>query len=155
MSDLAEDPIPAGEYAHRVEVEVLSDTKLATVGEQHYEHDYAARIRARDVLQRYQSGFTPNLLPNTGQMPFDTMLASKMIIKLLYLSLAEDALCLANEPRSAYQRVENEAEATAKSCGNLLYQLGGTALLIHIIQIWIPALDQDSLCLAWREYFEQ
>jgi hypothetical protein len=142
-----------------VAVEVLIDgDSPASPGEALLQRDSAARVRASDVLNRYQSGFTPNLLPNASLMAFDAILASKVIVKLLYLSLAEDAQCLAGEQRSAYQRVGHDAIASpttvVKSSGQLLYQLGGASLMETIIRDWIPALDQNSLRSAWQIYLE-
>lgn len=137
-------------------VEILGDDPLPSPGEQLLQRDYAARARASKVLKRYQSGSVPNLLPDAGLMAFDAILASKVILKLLYLSLAEDARCPAGEQRSAYQQAENDAIASktrvAQSSGQLLYQLGGVALLENIIENWIPELDQHSLRSAWQIY---
>ncbi|PZD72489.1 hypothetical protein C1752_03685 [Acaryochloris thomasi RCC1774] len=135
-------------------VEILGDDHSSSPGEQ--QRDYVARVRASRVLKRYQSGFTPNLLPHADLMAFDAIFASKVILKLLYLSLAEDARCSVGEQRSAYQQAENDAIASktrvAQSSGKLLYQLGGTSLLETIIEDWIPELDQRSLRAAWQTY---
>lgn len=136
-------------------VEVLSDDHSPSPGELLLQRDYAARVRASHVLKRYQSGFTPNLLPHADLMAFDAVLASKVIVKLLYLSLAEDARCIAGEQRLAYQRLGNDgiaSHAVAQSSGKLLYQLGGGSLMETIIIDWIPELDQSSLRAAWQIY---
>jgi hypothetical protein len=137
------------EPVYAVEAEVVS-APLASTDEQRH-RDYAARLRAHRVLKRYQSGFTPNLLPHTDLIAMDAILASKAIIKLLYLSLSEDIHCTVGEQRSAYRRSEHSI-TVARSSGKLLYQLGGTALLVEIIQAWIPELDRADLRLAWQMY---
>ncbi|MEO0374830.1 MAG: hypothetical protein AAF329_09445 [Cyanobacteria bacterium P01_A01_bin.17] len=149
MSNLEESLVPL-----EAAIAILGDEHSSSSGEQ--QRDYAARVRASRVLKRYQSGFTPNLLPHAGLMAFDAIFASKVILKLLYLSLAEDARCSAGEERSAYQQAENDAISSktrvAQSSGQLLYQLGGVSLLETIIQDWIPELDQSSLRSAWQTY---
>jgi hypothetical protein len=160
VKTLGEGRMPPAEESlapFKTTVEVLTDgDSSASPGATLLQRDYAARVRASDVLRRYQSGFTPNLLPNAGLMAFDAILASKVIVKLLYLSLAEDAQCLASEQRAAYQRVDAIASSATvvKSSGQLLYQLGGTSLMETIIQNWIPALDQNSLRSAWQIYLK-
>ncbi|MGB7415333.1 MAG: hypothetical protein WA902_14095 [Thermosynechococcaceae cyanobacterium] len=140
-------------YAVEAEVvtEALSSTEVLSSTDEQRRRDQAARVRAQGVLKRYQSGFTPNLVANTPLMPLDSILASKAIIKLLYLSLAEDTHGTADEQRSAYRRAENSVNV-AQSSGILLHQLGGPALLKQVIEEWIPERDQSDLRKAWQIY---
>ncbi|NET36829.1 MAG: hypothetical protein F6K19_33180 [Cyanothece sp. SIO1E1] len=139
------DPAPA------TAVEVLNEAEYIQHLEQQRqfaEHDRSARAWALDIIRKYEAGFTPNLLPTTNLLPFDAILASKVIIKLLQLSLAEDARCHGGESRSPYLRRENRA--IAQECGNLLYQMGGTTLMSTVIYELIPAFDQSNLSSAWQ-----
>lgn len=131
------------EPVYTVEAELLFDPGLTLQEDQRQQRDHAARVRARDVLKRYQSGSILNLLPGAGVTAFDDILVSKVIVKLLYLSLADDA----QYPASRY-------DAIAQSCGQMLHQLGGTPLMERVIQTWIPPFDQDDLRQIWHAYFE-
>jgi hypothetical protein len=115
---------------------------------QRQRHDHEARERARKLLHRYGEGFTPNLLGKTPQMAYDGIVASRTILQLLHLSLAEDERCsLGDSQRSAYTRPEQLR--TARACGFRLYGIGGASLMAEVLQRWVPAFDQPDLDRAW------
>ncbi|MGF1603869.1 MAG: hypothetical protein ACFCU8_17955 [Thermosynechococcaceae cyanobacterium] len=149
----AEQSSASEETIYAVEAEVVTEGLSSKNENERRQRDHAARVRAHGVLKRYQSGFTPNLVANTHLMPLDSILASKAIVKLLYLSLAEDAQGTADEQRSAYGRPGNPVNV-AQSSGSLLDQLGGKALLRQVIEEWIPELDQPDLRSAWQAYLD-
>ena len=65
-------------------VEVLSDDHSPSPGELLLQRDYAARVRASHVLKRYQSGFTPNLLPHADLMAFDAVSYTHLTLPTIY-----------------------------------------------------------------------
>ncbi len=148
MPNLSSDSTPDSQH---VEIEVLSeDDYQHSLEWQNYrtQQDQQARARARKILQSCENGFTPNLIEDSRLSAFDTLTASRMIIKLLQLSLAEDQRCALGESRLTYLR--GEGFAIAKQCGHMLYQLGGTRLMNRVMEGSIPAFDQDNLKQAWQ-----
>lgn len=135
----------------QVEVEVISDEDYQQTLEQQQhraELDRKARERARQILQRYENGFTPNLIQDIRLSAFDTLMASRVIMQLLRLSLAEDQCCAVGEARLTYLRGGNRA--IAQHCGQILYQLGGTRLMDRVLVRLIPPFDQENLNQAWQ-----
>lgn len=134
-----------------IPVEVLDDAAYADqleALEQLKQHDQQARERARKLLRRYSEGFTPNLIQQRGLLPYDGILATKAILQLLSLSLAEDQHC----PKGAKTRSpfsQPTAYNTARSCGKRLNFVGGYPLMQHVLQFWIPAFDQSDLSETW------
>lgn len=148
MSKSSRDPANAPET---VEIEVISDEDYQQTLEeqqQRAELDQKARERARQILQRYENGFTPNLIQDIRLSAFDTLTASRTILQLLQLSLAEDERCAVGEDRMTYLRGRNYA--IAQRCGQILHQLGGNRLMNHVITQLIPVFDQDNLHQAWQ-----
>ncbi|WP_299489428.1 hypothetical protein [Acaryochloris sp. IP29b_bin.137] len=134
-----------------VEIEVITDDDYQqTLAEQEHlaEQDKKAREQARQILQRYDQGFTPNLIQDIRLSAFDSLTASRAIMQLLRLSLAEDEYCAVGEPRLTYTRGRNFA--IARQCGHVLYQLGGLKLMEHVLTRLIPPFDQDNLSQAWQ-----
>ncbi len=146
MSQSSHDP-----DAVSVEIEVISDDDYQQTLEQQRhlaEQDKKARERARQILQRYDNGFTPNLIQDIRLSAFDSLTASRAIMQLLRLSLAEDEYCAVGELRLTYTRGRNFA--IAQQCGQILYQLGGIHLMEQILTRLIPPFDQDNLNQAWQ-----
>lgn len=134
-----------------IAAEVVSDTEYQQVLDQQRqiaEEDKIAREQARKILQRYEEGFTPNLIQDSRLSAFDSLTASRVILQLLRLSLGEDQDCAVGEPRLTYLRGRNLA--IAQQCGQVLYQLGGTRLMDKIIKRLIPAFDRENLSQAWQ-----
>ena len=137
--------------SQHVEIEVLSeDDYQQSLERQNYrtQQDQQARARAHKILQSCENGFTPNLIEESRLSAFDALTASRMIVKLLRLSLAEDQRCALGELRLTYLR--GEGFAIAKQCGHILYQLGGTRLMNRVMAGSIPAFDQENLKQAWQ-----
>lgn len=135
----------------RVDIEVITDEDYQQSLEQQRhiaEQDKKARERARQILQRYDNGFTPNLIQDIRLSAFDSLTASRAIMQLLRLSLAEDDYCAVGEPRLTYTRGRNGA--IAQQCGQVFYQLGGTRLMERVLTRLIPPFDQDNLNQAWQ-----
>ncbi|NJK41991.1 MAG: hypothetical protein HC934_12945 [Acaryochloridaceae cyanobacterium SU_2_1] len=134
-----------------VDVEVVSDREYQQTLAQHRqtaEQDKRARSRAQQILQRYENGFTPNLVQDIRLSAFDSLTVSRAILQLLRLSLAEDHNCAVGEQRFTYLREPNRA--IAQRCGQILYHLGGIRLMHHVIDRLIPAFDQANLSQAWQ-----
>lgn len=88
MSQSAHEP-----DAVSVETEVITDDdyQQSLAQQKHLaEQDRKAREQARQILQRYDQGFTPNLIQDIRLSAFDSLTASRAIMQLLRLSLAED-----------------------------------------------------------------
>lgn len=110
--------------------------------------DAQARERARKVLQKCREGFMPNLIQTDRMLPYDGILASKAVLKLLELCLAEDSNC----PPGASERQAFSRPRTyevARHCGKKLHFIGGETLMALAIQEWIPAFDQPNLSEVW------
>ena len=110
--------------------------------------DAQARDRARKILKKCREGFVPNLIQNRRMLPYDGILASKAVLKLLELCLTEDGHC----PPGASERQAFSGPKTyaiARHCGKKLNFIGGEALMALVIQDWIPAFDQPSLSEVW------
>lgn len=134
-----------------VEIEVITDDDYQQTLEQQKhlaEQDRKAREQARQILQRYDNGFTPNLIQDIRLSAFDSLMVSRAIMQLLRLSLAEDEDCAVGEPRLTYTRKRNGA--IAQQCGQILYQLGGIRLMKYVLTRLIPPFDQDNLSQAWQ-----
>lgn len=134
-----------------VEIDVVTDEdyQQTLAQQQHWAaQDRKAREQARQILQRYDQGFTPNLIQDIRLSAFDALTASRAIMQLLRLSLAEDECCAVGEPRLTYRRGRNFA--IAQHCGQILYQLGGLRLMTIVLTRLVPPFDQDSLNQAWR-----
>jgi hypothetical protein len=134
-----------------VDVEVVSDSEYQQTLAQHQqtaEQDQRARSQAHQILQRYENGFTPNLIQDIRLSVFDSLTVSRAILQLLRLSLAEDAHCALGEQRFTYLREPNRA--IAQRCGQILYHLGGIGLMHHVLDRLIPAFDQANLSQAWQ-----
>lgn len=135
----------------QVEIEVVTDEDYQQTLEQQQhqaELDKKARERAQQILQRYENGFTPNLIQDSRLSAFDTLTASRVIMQLLRLSLAEDQYCALGEARLTYLRGGDRA--IAQHCGQILYQLGGTRLMDRVLVRLIPPFDQENLNQAWQ-----
>ncbi|MCM1981587.1 hypothetical protein [Lyngbya confervoides] len=116
--------------------------------QQQIDQDQAARARARTLLRRCREGFVPNLIHHPSFLPYDGILASKAIIRLLELSLHEDQRCaLGAHQRCPFSRPESYR--TAQSCGRRLHEIGGIDLMQQVLQDWIPAFDQPDLERIW------
>lgn len=134
-----------------VETEVITDDdyQQSLAQQKHLaEQDRKAREQARQILQRYDQGFTPNLIQDIRLSAFDSLTASRAIMQLLRLSLAEDEYGAVGEPRMTYTRGRNVA--ISQQCGQILYQLGGLKLMDHVLTRLIPPFDQDNLNQAWQ-----
>ncbi|WP_299411361.1 hypothetical protein [Acaryochloris sp. IP29b_bin.148] len=146
MSQSSHDP-----DAVSVEIEVITDDDYQqTLAEQKHlaEQDKKAREQARQILQRYDQGFTPNLIQDIRLSAFDSLTVSRAIMQLLRLSLAEDESCAVGEPRLTYTRGRNFA--IAQQCGQILYQLGGMPLMERVLTRLIPPFDQENLSQSWQ-----
>ena len=134
-----------------VETEIITDDAYQQSLEQQQhlaEQDRKARAQARQILQRYDQGFTPNLIQDIRLSTFDSLTASRAIMQLLRLSLAEDEYGAVGEPRQTYTRGRNGA--IAQQCGHILYQLGGLQLMERVVTRLIPPFDQENLHQAWQ-----
>lgn len=90
----------------------------------------------------------PNLIQTKRMLPYDGILASKAVLKLLELSLAEDRHC----PPGASERQAFSSPQTyeaARHCGKKLNFIGGEELMALVLQTWIPAFDQPNLSETW------
>ncbi|WP_249369499.1 hypothetical protein [Acaryochloris marina] len=134
-----------------VETEVITDDDYQQTLEQQKHlaaQDQKARAQARQILQRYDQGFTPNLIQDIRLSAFDSLTASRAIMQLLRLSLAADEYGAVGEPRLTYTRGRNVA--IAQQCGHILYQLGGLRLMERVVTRLIPPFDQENLHQAWQ-----
>lgn len=146
MSQASPDP-----DAVSVDIEVVTDDDYQQALEQQRylaEQDAKARAQARQILQRYDQGFTPNLIQDIRLSAFDSLTASRAIMQLLRLSLAADENCAPGASRLTYTRGRNYA--IAQQCGHILHQLGGIPLMERVLARLIPPFDQDNLNQAWQ-----
>ena len=138
----ATDPIP---------VEVMDEEAYAEQlqrNEQLAQQDAKARERARSILKKCQQGFVPNLVHGPRMLPYDGILASKAIVKLLELSLAEDHRC---QPGAAERQAFSRTETynASRHYGKQLNFIGGETLMAYALNEWIPAFDQPNLSEIW------
>ena len=143
--------IQASEGKDVVPVEIMDEAAYAEQlqrNEQLAQQDAQARERARRILKQCQEGFVPNLIHGPRMLPYDGIFASKAILKLLELSLAEDHNC---EPGAAERQAFSRANTynSARHCGKKLNFIGGETLMAYTLNEWIPAFDQPNLSETW------